>query len=74
MSEGVYVPKIGEVAYTDVSVNFTLEEIIINQHDGIYIPQFIEQCFLTGVDVRVLIYGLRLWHSTSFCPGSEGQA
>ena len=29
-------PNIGDIAYTDVSVNFTLEEVIIIHHDGMY--------------------------------------
>ena len=37
-------PNIGDIAYTDVSVNFTLEEIIIIHHDGMRILQIIEWC------------------------------
>jgi carbonic anhydrase len=37
-------PNIGDIIYTDVSVNFTLEEIIIIHHDGMYVLQVIEQC------------------------------
>ena len=37
-------PNIGDITYTDVSMNFTLEEIIIIHHDGMYVLQIIEQC------------------------------
>jgi carbonic anhydrase len=43
-------PNIGDIIYTDVSVNFTLEEIIIIHHDGMYVLQVIEQCWFTGSD------------------------
>jgi carbonic anhydrase len=37
-------PNIGDIIYTDVSVNFTLEEIIIIHHVGMYMLQVIEKC------------------------------
>ena len=37
-------PNLGDIIYTDVSVNFTLEEIIIIHHDGMYVLHLIEQC------------------------------
>ena len=40
---GSVQPNIGDIAYTDASGGFTLEEIIIIHHDGMYVLQVIER-------------------------------